>query len=73
MWAHNLGGSTTTTVVDLEGRAAPLCVQQHPQAMVDPRGALALMAPLDASDDPVFMIFFIHIYANVNRFLRYTF
>jgi hypothetical protein len=30
---------------------------------------MASAAPLDASDGPVFMIFCIHIYANVNRFL----
>ena len=29
---------------------------------------VALKAPLDASDGPVFMIFYIHIYANVKRF-----
>jgi hypothetical protein len=34
---------------------------------------VASAAPLDASDNPIFMIFCIHIYANVNRFLWYIF
>jgi hypothetical protein len=38
-----------------------------------PDARVASVAPLDASDNLVFMIFCLHIYFNINRFLRYIF
>jgi hypothetical protein len=38
-----------------------------------PEVLAAAMAPLGASDNPIFMLLCIHIYVNVNRFLRHIF